>query len=120
MASGKIPIHPAFVGLLALVCLVGGAVLWLTQEHTQNLNLWAGGMMRGGLLLGAFWIAMPSKHRDAAWEGITPATLIGAGLALVAFVWRPKVMFPLLLVVAIVGWFLRPRGKRRPRNREGV
>ena len=114
MAGGKITINRTLVGIIALLCLGSSIALLITQPEEE---LWSGGFMRVGLLMGAFWLALPTGSRAAAWEGVSPATLVGGLLALFAIVRFPKAMIPLLIMVAVMGFFLRPRGKKRPRNR---
>ena len=75
--------------------------------------IWQGGFMRSGLLMGAFWFALPSKNRDAAWANVSPRTLVGMIVAFGAIVARPKVFVPLFLALGVVAWFLRPRKARR-------
>jgi hypothetical protein len=69
---------------------------------------------RVGLLMGALWLALPGKNREAAWAHVTPNTLLGLFLALLGIAWRPRVAIPFLIVLGLLAIFIRPRGKYRP------
>lgn len=96
------------VGVLAIAFLVGAAVLILFPEHEGT----QAAFLRVGLLLGAFWLAMPTKSRPAAWKPLqskwTVPILIGCGLLLP----RLKFMMPVLAVLGVIAWFARPRSRK--------
>lgn len=122
MSEYKIDISRPLVGALALICLTAWIGIWLTWPNDEDWKLWQAGFMRVGLVMSAFWLALPGKNRPAAWTSVSPKTLIGLLLAIVGIVLRPRLMIPLLLVLAVVGYFLRPRErgprmKSRPRRR---
>lgn len=93
------------VGVLAVVFLLGAAVLILFPEHEGT----QAAFLRVGLLLGAFWLAMPTKNRPAAWRPLqskwTLPCIVIVGLLLP----RLKVMLPVVAVFAVIAWFARPR-----------
>lgn len=95
------------VAVITVACFVGYAVLlfWPEQEGTRAAFL------RVGLLMAAFWLAMPSKSRPAAWKPLqSPWTLPGIVIFAV-FLPRLKVMLPVLAFFAVIAWFARPRKK---------
>jgi hypothetical protein len=112
--SAKVPVNRTMVGLISLTCLSAWIFLYVRQPNAQgDLLLWQGGLMRAGLLMGAFWIALPTKNRDAAWANVSPWTLAGMIVAVIGIAARPRVFVPILAVLAVVGFFLRPRKKAR-------
>ena len=96
------------VGVIAVGCLVGYGILFFWPEH-EGVQA---AFLRVGLLMAAFWLAMPSKSRPAAWKPLQsqwtlPVMVIGAVLLP-----RLKYMLPLIAFFAVVAWFARPRKKR--------
>ena len=77
----------------------------------------AAAFVRVGLLLGAFWLALPTKSRPAAWSNVSPYVVVAIVVALL-LVRQMRVFVPLLLVVALLAFFLRPRPKKRPTGDE--
>ena len=73
MAQTQLPVNRTLVGVLAMVCLAAGAVIGYVESLE---NVWCGSFIRTGLLLGAFWIALPSRGREAA---VGERLTLGAG-----------------------------------------
>lgn len=113
----KIAVNRTMVGLISLVCLSSWLFLYFRNPNAEgDLLLWQGGLMRAGLLMGALWIALPTKNRDAAWANVSPwmlAGLIGGVIGIARF---PRLFVPLLAILAVVGFFLRPRKTARDRR----
>lgn len=106
MSSAQVPVNRLLVGVLALACLVAGVGVAVGDTWE---NVWCGSFIRTGVLLGAFWLALPSRGREAAWANVSPWTLAGAlGVALL-FVRRPKIFFVIIAVVVIAAVVIRPR-----------
>ncbi len=116
MSDPKIPVNRTLVGLLSCACLVAAGYLFFFMEadRTTRTLMWSAAFVRVGLLMGAFWLALPTKNRDAAWAGVSPWQFIGGLLAVAAIALRPRVAIPFLVLLAVVGFFLRPRPKYRP------
>ena len=114
MNDAKIAINRTLVGVLALSCLGAAVAIWVYAPTGTDWMLWRGAFTRVGLLLAAFWLALPSGHREAAWANVTPMTFIGILLAIAGVAARPKVAVPVLIVLAVLGFVLRPREKKRP------
>jgi hypothetical protein len=112
MPEKSISINRTLVGIIAAVCLGAAGMIALVDSHE---NVWCAAFIRVGLVTGAFWLALPSRHREAAWAHVSPHTLLLVLLAALVFVKRPLVFLPLLAVLTIIGLLLRPRGGRRPR-----
>ncbi len=117
MSKEKIPVNRKLVGILALVCLGSAAILFLGFRDEESWQLWQAAFTRVGIVMSAFWLALPSKHREAAWTNLSPTTLIGLFATIVAAGRFPKVVIPIAIVVAIIGLLLRPRSKDRPGSR---
>lgn len=96
-----------YVGLLAIGFLIGAAVTFFAAADNEGLQ---GALMRVGLLLGAFWLAMPTKTRPSAWKILPTSNWAIFGMIISAvFISRLKVMFPVLAIFAGIAWFARPR-----------
>ena len=107
-------VNRTLVGILALVCCVAGAVMALAVPDQDAM---AAAFVRVGLLLGAFWLALPTKSRPAAWANVSPWLVVAVVVGLL-LVRQMRVFIPLLLVVAVLALILRPRPKKRPTQGE--
>lgn len=118
MNEKKHPINRTLVGLIALICLGGALGLWIfAPRDDSQWRMVLAACVRVGCLMTAFWLALPSRHRQAAWANFSQSTFIGILLAIVAVAAKPKVvilLIPILIVITIIGVFLRPREKKRP------
>ncbi len=116
MNPGKNPVNRTLVGLVTLVCLGTALAIWrfAPQDNTQ-WRLLQGAFVRVGCVMAAFWLALPTRFRKAAWANVSPTAFAGILWALFAAAYRPRIVIPILVVLAIVGFFLRPRGKKRPK-----
>ena len=99
------------VGLIALSCLVAAATIGVVDTWE---NLWCAAFVQVGLLMGAFWLALPSRHREAAWANVSPYTIVAALIA-VFVVARWRSALPVVIGVGLLALVLRPRQRRRPR-----
>lgn len=96
-----------YVGLLALGCLTGGVVTLVVSPGNEGLQ---GALIRVGLVMGAFWLAMPTASRPAAWKRLPSSNWAIGGMVITAiFIRQLKYMFPVLAVFAGIAWFARPR-----------
>jgi hypothetical protein len=118
MTAPEVPVNRALVGILALGCVAIGGIWWIF-EGSGNVGVWPGSFLRVGLIMGAFWLALPTRTREAAWARISLWNLIGGLLALLLVV-RAKLplrlLLPGVLVLAAAIYVLRPRPKTRPRR----
>jgi len=71
--------------------------------------------VRTGVLLGAFWLALPTRTRDAAWANVSPVAFFLTIGGIIFFAARPKAFLlyvvPALLLLGALSLFLRPRPK---------
>ena len=109
MPSQPLTINRSLVGAISLVLLAAALVLSLmgTQE------MWAGACLKVGLVMGAFWLALPSLTRNPELGRISLGTLIGA-LAVALIIGRTRI--PLKIVLPTLGAFVlavRVLGPRR-------
>jgi len=118
MAEQQISVNRTLVGVIAAACLVAGVAIGFLDEFT---NLWCAAFIRVGLVMGALWIALPTRDRKAAWANVSPVTLVAVLAVAVMLAGRPRVFFPLLVVAAILWFFVRPRRstRTRPPQRDG-
>lgn len=113
----KPAVNRNLVGVLTLLCLGAAVGLWIyAPEESSRFELLQAAFVRVGCLLAAFWIALPGGGRAAAWENLSPGALIGILLAIVGVAVRPKVAVPILIVLVVIGFVLRPRKKPRGRR----
>lgn len=115
MTDNRAPVNRPLVGILALVCCGVGAALWFGWP---DQDAFAAGFLRAGLVLGAVWLALPTRSRPAAWANLSPTALVAVFLALV-LVRQFRVLIPLLIVVCVAAIVLRPRPKRTGRRGPG-
>jgi hypothetical protein len=89
------------VGLSAIGCLLAG-VFW-RGEGTAQGEIWRGSFVRAGLLLGAFWLGMPTRGRAAAWANVSPWWIAGAILLVLVIIRRPWIFIPFVAVLLFLG-----------------
>ena len=94
-----------YVGLFSLICLIGAGVLSFFPGN-EGLQ---GALLRVGILLFAFWLALPTNKRPAAWKGLSSNWVLVGGVVMAAAIPRLRAMFPVLAVFAAIAWFARPR-----------
>lgn len=111
MSAGRAPVNRSLVGALAAACCGVGAVLWFGWP---DQDAFAAGCLRAGLLLGAVWLALPTKTRPAAWANVSPLFLAAVVLGLL-LVRQMRVFIPLLIVIIAATLVLRPR--TRPKSK---
>ncbi len=96
------------VGMVAGVCLASAFIVFLIQDLQ---NAWASALLRIGLVLGALWLALPTRTRPAAWARLSRWKLAGI-VVFAVLLPRLKMILPILLIGMLIGWVLRPRGRR--------
>lgn len=86
-------------------------------------QLWAGAFMRVGVVLAAFWLALPTRSREAAWARVpiwkVVATLVGL-LVIVRSRIPFQILIPVGVVVGVLWIILRPKPARHPPSRPGI
>jgi len=112
--SQTVPVNRTMVGVIALGCLVTSLGLLVFRPEDGLLR---GSFTKVGLLVGAFWLALPTKNRSAAWAGISPQTLGSIALAVAAFFL--KVPAPMIFVVWVVWWVIQFVLKPLPNGADG-
>ncbi len=119
MAGETIPINRTLVGVISVVCLITAGCLhqFVTIEQFAQKVAATGAFMRVGLLMFAFWLALPTRTRDAAWANVSPWVFVGLIAAIVGVAVRPKIAIPLIVVLAVFGFIVRPRNKKRSSRR---
>ena len=127
MSSAQSEINRPLVGILALACFAFGLAIWMIEPSEllgANAQFFRAAFVRVGLLMSAFWLALPSRHRAAAWANISPRTLVLVVLLLIVMTRARvplRILIPALIVFALITMFLRPKTKRPPAryNRSG-
>ena len=74
MNDAKIPVNRNLVGILAIACLVSALVIFLKYPGNESWQLWQAGFTRVGLVMCAFWLALPSRYQQAAWANLSATT----------------------------------------------
>ena len=118
--GSTVAVSRPLVGALALGCLLIATAIWALGSMDSKSEMWMSAFARVGLLMSAFWLALPTRNREAAWANMSPWTLVGALLAILVVAYRPRVLWPLAVVLGTIGYFLRPRPKKRPARQPGV
>ncbi len=116
MTTQKVAVNRHLVGLLALMCLVAAGIILLGFGNNLQLRQWGSAFLRVGLVLAAFWIALPTRYRDAAWAEVNPLVIPGFVVAFLLLAYRPRIGIPILVVAAVFGFLLRPRRPKRPKQ----
>ena len=88
------------VALIAIGCLITGVTIAVVDTMD---NFWCGSFVRVGLLMGAFWLAAPSKGRAAAWANVSPWWIVGVASMLIFIVRRPRVLIPFAIAFVVLG-----------------
>lgn len=112
----KVTINRTLVGSLALAFLVG-FVIASAKDESDSTTLAQSICMRVGVVLGALWLALPKDGTLGRWAEVSIAKLLIIILALIAVVRTPQRFLrflPILLAVAAIGRYLKPRDKVRP------
>lgn len=77
-----------------------------------------GAAARVGIVMAAFWLALPTRNRPAAWANVSISSALPLLLAAVALFRIPfRILIPLAGLMFLVGVILRPRPVRRPERR---
>lgn len=97
------------VGILAGACLAVSAAAFVTGSLNTG---WSASFFRIGIVLGALWIALPTRTRPAAWARMSKWSL-AAIIALAVLLPRLKWFLPVLIAGIGIGWLLRPKTWRR-------
>ena len=63
-AAGAALLGRLGVGIAAAACLTAAAAVYAVRP---DLTLWWAGAMRVGVVMGALWLALPGRGREAAW-----------------------------------------------------
>jgi hypothetical protein len=117
MSAPQVPLNRSMVGWIALGCGVIGGVWWII-EGPSGPRLWPAAFLRVGVVMAAFWLAMPSRTREAAWARVNLWSLLGGLLAIIMVArtkFPLKFLIPGLILLSVAILILRPRPKRRPR-----
>lgn len=106
MPSSKLEINRPLTGILAAVMLAAGLFLMIVKGENGQITAI---LVRTGLLLGALWLALPTKTRPAAWENVSWTSFLVVVLAIGVFLtsrlrwWA----LPLLVAVGLGIYFMR-------------
>lgn len=118
MPAPQVPVNRNLVGLIALGCGVIGGGWWLL-EGGRSAPAMPAAFLRVGVVMAAFWLALPSRHREAAWARVNLWNLLGGLLAIVLIArskFPLKFLIPGLILLTVAILILRPRPKHRPRS----
>jgi lysylphosphatidylglycerol synthetase-like protein (DUF2156 family) len=96
------------IGVITLVCL-GAAVVSATLDRWNAAS--AAALFRVATVMGALWLAYPAFADRAVWQKFYRRVILIL-IVTAVFINRLRFFLPLLLVVLIVIWFVRPKKKR--------
>ncbi len=112
----------SLVGFLA-IGLFGVALIlsvWPNLLSGAAGTLVGGVAARVGMVLAAYWLALPAGNRPAAWANVNVASALPLLLVALALFRIPfRILIPLAGFVLLVGIVLRPKSVRRPERRFG-
>jgi len=83
--------HRPTVGIIAVVLLVGAAILWIWKPMGEHNDVWLSGCLRVGPVMAALWLALPQLDRIPNW-------LTKAGVLLVLFLATAQGKFRIVIV----------------------
>ncbi len=120
MNQEPLTVNRTMVGVIGVVLLIGAAILVLIRAD-GTLEIWAGACLKVGLVMIAFWLALPSitRHENLGKASLTSLAAVLAGALIVARTKVPlRVILPVLAVAVVALRVLRPRGpaSNRPRR----
>ena len=106
-------INRTLVGTIALALMLAAGLIW---GFVGRDSIWAGACLKVGLVMSAFWLAMPLISQRASWGQMSSGSLFAlVGLALVLTGKRvdTRIVIPLLAGAAIATMVLRPRSRSK-------
>lgn len=109
MPQQPLTVNRTLVGVISVVLLATAAIFSLMDIQ----EMWAGACLKVGLVMGAFWLALPSLTRNPELGQVSLVTLLGA-LAVALIIGRTKI--PLKIVLPTLAAFvfaIRILGPRR-------
>ena len=120
MNPQPVTVNRNLVGVIGLVLLAASGVLTLAGGAERTQDMWAGACLKVGLVMAAFWLALPSITSNPELGRASWAALLGA-IAVALVVARTKVpmkvVLPVLAAFVLAIRVLRPRGAPPPRPR---
>lgn len=99
----------AYVGCLSIGSTVIALII-LMDDFASGVGA---ALLRVGLILGAFWLALPTRDRPAAWARVSPWS-VGLLVAFALLLPRVKPVIPVLIIGVLIGWIVRPRNRNGP------
>ena len=109
----SLTVNRALVGGIAIVMLGGAGILWFAAG---SQNIWTGACLKVGLVMAAFWLALPAFPKHGNWGQVSWSAVVGfMALALVLTGKRVdlRIVIPMLVGVVITVLVLRPKSKTR-------
>ena len=120
MDQQPLTVNRTMVGIIGAVLLAVAGVLMLTQAEGKS-EMWAGACLKVGLVMTAFWLALPafSRSENLGKASLTTVAVVLAGGLIVARTRVPlNVILPSLGVAVVLLRVLRPwaPASNRPRR----
>lgn len=103
------------IGLVAIVCCLLGAGLFLVDAPTTSLEHFQGALIKVGGVFAVLWLAYPQISRLPVWLSLT-IVLVAITTAVASSVWKKAAL--VAIPVLIVLWMLRPRPASKPTKKE--
>lgn len=101
--------HRPTLAAFAIILLTAGVIVTYLIGAGEEQRLWGGVLFRGGALLGAVWLVLPSARRVRKW------TLLPVGAFIVIVAYRPRLIGYALVISAVLSLgALRARVGRSP------
>jgi len=104
-ANTELAVRRRRVGVVAGAFLVAAGCGFVFA--TEN-SAWPAACLRIGIVFGALWLCLPVQRRPTVWKSMSAGRLVGLAV-LAILVNRLKYLFPVIGVLTVLAWILRPR-----------
>ena len=119
MNQQPVTVSRTMVGVIGLVLLAVAAILTVVDAEGKQ-EMWAGACLKVGMVMAAFWLALPSitRHEDLGTASLwTLLGVLAAALIVARTKIHPRIILSVLGVAVILLRVLRPRRSSPDRPR---
>jgi hypothetical protein len=106
------PEHPnkrLLIGVITIFCVSGAGISALFGDWNSATTA---AFVRVATVMAALWLAYPAFHKRAAWQKFYRGVIITLVVSAV-FISRLRFFLPVIGVVLVAFWFVRPKTWRR-------
>ncbi|MCA8988124.1 MAG: hypothetical protein KDA78_10805 [Planctomycetaceae bacterium] len=106
MDTSELTAKRGIIGFLSLLCFTAFGLMLLYDSSKIAV---LGAFMRVGIMLGAFWLAIPLLVRYPRMLKYLPWYVLGGALLIVVFIKQIWMLIPLFIALALLSMFAGPR-----------